>query len=342
VGSEAVRRWAREGFDVVGIDNDMRASFFGPDASTAGNRHRLEREVKSYTHFDCDVSDAAAVKDVASRFGKSVACVIHAAAQPSHDWATRNPSLDFAVNAVGTLNMLEATRSYFPDACFIFTSTNKVYGDRPNSLPLREFETRYELDESDTWSARGIDETMSIDATKHSIFGASKVAADIMVQEYGRYFGLKTVCFRGGCLTGANHAGTELHGFLSYLVKCVATGRPYTICGYKGKQVRDNIHSVDLIDAFWHVFKAPRPGEVYNIGGGRFANVSVLEAFEIAKQVTGRTFTPAYSDQARAGDHMWWISSVDKFRSHYPAWNYTYSIKDTIEDIAGAYGSHLR
>jgi CDP-paratose 2-epimerase len=288
IGAEAARLFANKGLDIVGIDNDMRRQFFGEEASTAWNRRRLETELKAYRHYDMDIRDQSAVTDLFERYSANVAVVIHAAAQPSHDWAAKAPYVDFSINAGGTLNLLEATRQYCPDACFIFTSTNKVYGDTPNRLPLVEQPTRWELLDDHPYGQYGIDETMSIDQTTHSLFGASKVAADVLVQEYGRYFGMKTACFRGGCLTGPGHSGTQLHGFLAYLVKCAATGVPYVVFGYRGKQVRDNIHSFDLVNAFWHFFEVPRAGEVYNIGGGRHCNCSMLEAIEKCQNPTGR------------------------------------------------------
>jgi CDP-paratose 2-epimerase len=336
IGSESVRRWAAEGYDVIGIDNDMRAQFFGDEASTRWNRERLEKEVERYRHMAIDIRDFSAVDQLFASLGRDIVCVIHTAAQPSHDWAARDPHMDFGVNANGTLNLLEATRRHAPEVPFIFTSTNKVYGDTPNRLPLIEKETRFELDPSHSFAEHGIDETMSIDHTLHSLFGASKVAADILTQEYGRYFGMKTVCFRGGCLTGPAHSGTELHGFLAYLVKCVVTGRPYTIYGYKAKQVRDNIHANDLIDAFWHFFKAPRSAEVYNVGGGRFANVSMIEAIELTKSISGRPFEMEYRPENRMGDHIWWIGSLERFRTHYPNWRPKYDIKTTIREIVEA------
>jgi CDP-paratose 2-epimerase len=336
VGSEAARRWSGEGYDVIGVDNDMRAHFFGAEASTAWNRKRLESELRSYRHHDTDIRDFAAIDALFADRGRDIACVVHAAAQPSHDWAARDPHTDFSVNATGTLNLLEATRRHAPQAPFIFTSTNKVYGDQPNALPLVELETRWELDPSHPWSRHGIDESMSIDRTLHSLFGASKVAADVLTQEYGRYFGLKTACFRAGCLTGPAHSGAELHGFLAYLVKCVVTGHAYTVFGYKAKQVRDNIHAHDLIDAFWRFFRAPRSAEVYNIGGGRHANVSMLEAIDIASRLSGRAFNHAYCDENRIGDHIWWIGSTERFREHYPGWSMKYDIESTIAEIVDA------
>ncbi|MGA2775757.1 MAG: NAD-dependent epimerase/dehydratase family protein [Candidatus Omnitrophota bacterium] len=332
IGSEAVSFFAEKGFDVVGIDNNMRKVFFGNDGSIIWNKKRLEKKYKNYTHYNIDIRDAGKVNRLFKKFAKNIVLIVHAAAQPSHDWAARAPKIDFAVNANGTLNLLEAYRNYSAQAVFIFVSTNKVYGDRPNSLPLLELDKRYELPESHPYY-KGIDEGMSIDNCLHSLFGASKVAADILTQEYGRYFGMKTAIFRAGCLTGPLHSGAELHGFLSYLIKCCVRGRKYTIYGYKGKQVRDNIHSYDLANAFYHFFQAPRSGEVYNIGGSRFANVSVLEAIDICEKITGRKLDYEYTDKNRVGDHIWWISDVSKFRAHYPEWNHSYDIESTIKQI---------
>jgi CDP-paratose 2-epimerase len=262
--------------------------------------------------------------------------VIHTAAQPSHDWAAKEPLTDFSVNATGTLVMLEAAREFCPEAPFIFTSTNKVYGDTPNYLPLVEKEMRWEVDSEHRYFEHGIDESMSIDSSKHSVFGSSKVAADVMAQEYGRYFGLKTGIFRGGCLTGPAHSGAMLHGFLAYLIKCVVYEKPYTIFGYKGKQVRDNIHSTDLVNAFWHFYKNPKAGAVYNIGGSRHSNCSVLEAIEIAERKAGKPLFYTVSDQAREGDHIWWVSDVNRFKNDYPEWNYQYDLETIIEEIVEA------
>ncbi len=333
VGSEAARYFAGQGLDVVGIDNDMRKRFFGDEASTRGERQRLERELgPRYRHVDADVRDDEMIDNVFRRHGRHVALVVHTAAQPSHDWAAREPKTDFGVNAQGTLNLLEATRHFAPQAAFLFTSTNKVYGDAPNRLPLVEQETRWEIDPSHPY-AGGIREDMPIDQSLHSLFGASKVAADVLVQEYGRYFGLKTACFRGGCLTGPNHAGTQLHGFLAYLVRCTATGMPYKVFGYKGKQVRDNIHSADLVRAFDHFFRAPRPGEVYNMGGGRFSNCSMLEAIRLCEEVVGRPLAWEYAEANRTGDHVWYVSDVGKFAAHYPGWRLTRGVPDILREI---------
>ncbi|HNV72960.1 MAG TPA: NAD-dependent epimerase/dehydratase family protein, partial [Candidatus Ozemobacteraceae bacterium] len=297
IGAESVRFLSRKGFKkVVGIDNDLRKYFFGDEASTDWNRRRLQEEWPGYEHHAIDIRDVSALEKIYRTYGQTLDLVIHAAAQPSHDWAAREPFTDFTVNANGTLNLLEMTRLYCPDAVFIFTSTNKVYGDTPNRLPLVEKEQRWELEESHPWYTHGIDESMSIDQSKHSIFGASKASADLMVQEYGRYFGIKTGCFRGGCLTGPDHSGTQLHGFLAYLMKCAVTSHPYTVFGYKGKQVRDNIHSHDLVNMFWHFFQNPRAGEVYNAGGGRHSNCSLLEAINLCQEITGRKMNWSYSE----------------------------------------------
>ena len=336
IGSEASVFFSGIGLGVVGIDNDMRRTFFGEEASTSRNRQRLEQQLgRQYRHLFLDIRDGEAVDRLFKELGGAIKLVVHAAAQPSHDWAARAPHVDFAVNAMGTLNLLEATRKHAPDAVFIFTSTNKVYGDLPNRLPLVEQELRFEIDPSHPYAA-GIPEAMSIDQSMHSIFGASKVAADVLVQEYGRYFGLRTACFRGGCLTGPNHAGTELHGFLSYLMKCAITGTPYIVYGYRGKQVRDNIHSADLIAAFREFFAQPRVGEVYNIGGGRFSNCSVLEAIAMCEELSGREMTWSYDERNRAGDHIWWISDTTKFDRHYPAWTRKYDVRRILEEIRDA------
>ena len=332
IGSEAVRFFANLGMEVVGIDNDMRKAFFGEDASTAWNRKALEREVRGYEHHALDIRNDAALRDLFEKYGRAISLIVHAAAQPSHDWAARDPLTDFSVNATGTLNLLQATRDFCPEAPFIFTSTNKVYGDRPNTLPLCERETRWEIEPAHPYHA-GIAEDMSIDQSKHSLFGASKAAADLLVQEYGRYFDMPTACFRGGCLTGPAHSGTQLHGFLAYLMKCVAAGLPYTVFGYKAKQVRDNIHSADLIAAFYEFFKAPRRGEVYNIGGGRQSNCSMLEAIGWCQEIAGRELSYAYSDEPRSGDHVWYVSDLSKFKSHYPGWDITYDVPQILKEI---------
>lgn len=333
IGSESARYFAAQGHSVVGIDNDMRRAFFGADASTDWNRARLETELgASYLHHSMDIRDREGVASLFATYGREITLIIHAAAQPSHDWAARDPWTDFGVNAVGTLVLLEQTRQHCPDAVFIFCSTNKVYGDRPNSLPLRQQETRWEIEPSHAFRD-GIDETMSIDQCKHSLFGASKVAADVLVQEYGRYFGMRTACFRGGCLTGPGHSGTELHGFLSYLMKCAATGAPYVVYGYGGKQVRDNIHSNDLVTAFDHFYRAPKVAEVYNIGGGRFSHCSLIEAARECERIVGRPLDMQYRDTNREGDHIWWVSDIGKFQHHYPEWRLTYTVPAILNEI---------
>ena len=333
IGSETVRYFCGLGFDVVGIDNDMRRTFFGDDASTEWNRKDLEEEFPGqYRHVAMDIRDQPHIDQLFKTYGPTIQLVVHAAAQPSHDWAARDPLMDFTVNANGTLVVLEATRRFCPEAVFIFTSTNKVYGDTPNRLPLIELDTRWEVEPGHRY-AEGIDESMSIDASTHSVFGASKVAADVMTQEYGRYFGLRTTTFRGGCLTGPSHSGTALHGFLAYLMKCVCTGQPYTIYGYKGKQVRDNIHSADLVAAFHQVYLAPRIGEAYNIGGSRTSNCSMLEAIAMCEEIAGRPLQWSYTDQNRIGDHIWYISDVGKFRAHYPEWRQQYDLRGLLKEI---------
>jgi CDP-paratose 2-epimerase len=336
IGSETACIFHARGFEVIGIDNDMRSQFFGADASTAARRRQLELQLPRYRHADLDIRDGAAVDQLFAALcgsGSRIDAVVHTAAQPSHDWAASDPMTDFAVNAVGTMNLLESTRKHCPEAAFIFTSTNKVYGDRPNDLPLVEESTRWELDPLHPYAAHGIDEQMSIDQTKHSVFGASKVAADVMVQEYGRYFQLNTVVFRGGCLTGPNHSGAQLHGFLSYLMRCAVTGQPYTIFGYKGKQVRDNIHASDLVEMFWRYCEAPRPGEVYNAGGGRASNCSMLEAIRYCEALTGRKMNVQYNATNRVGDHIWYVSDTRKFAAHYPGWQVTRGIDDIFSEI---------
>jgi CDP-paratose 2-epimerase len=332
IGSETVSLFCRKGFEVFGIDNNLRRSFFGREASVSWNRQRLLKEFRRYRHCGLDIRSRQKVEALFKKLGRNISLVVHAAAQPSHDWAARDPHTDFSVNATGTLVLLEACRLYAPEAVFIFTSTNKVYGDRPNSLPLRELKTRFELPRGHRYY-RGIDESMGIDNCLHSLFGASKAGADLLAQEYGRYFGMKTGVFRGGCLTGPAHSGAELHGFLSYLVKCCLSGRKYIIYGYKGKQVRDNIHSYDLVNAFYHFFRKPRRGEVYNIGGGRHANCSILEAIEICQRLSGKKMRCEYKAQSRIGDHIWWVSDCSKFKRHYPQWNYSYDIEDTLKEM---------
>src|SRR3954454_16102822 len=338
IGSETVKRFAQDGLRVIGIDNDMRSEFFGAEASTQKTRDHLLKNVSGYEHHAIDIRDAERLNALFKQNAGGIAAIIHTASQPSHDWAARDPQTDFTVNANGTLNLLEGARIFCPEAPFIFTSTNKVYGDTPNSLPLRELDKRWEIEPGHEYEP-GISEMMSIDYTKHSLFGASKVAADVLVQEYGRYFGMPTVSFRGGCLTGPAHAGTELHGFLSYLMICAVSSRPYRIFGYKGKQVRDNIHSADLVEAFAQFIRAPRAGEVYNIGGSRHSNCSMLEAIKMCEQISGKKLNWSYEETNRIGDHIWWISDVRKFQTHYPSWSFRYGIHEILNEIHRAVGT---
>lgn len=332
IGSECSKFFLEKGFNVIGIDNDMRSYFFGPEASTSKNVKKLLK-YKGYKHERIDIRDVEKIFNIFKIYGQNISLVVHTAAQPSHDWAAKEPFTDFSVNANGTLNLLEATRKFASNAVFIFTSTNKVYGDIPNNLPLIELQTRWEVESSHKYSEAGIDENMTIDQCKHSLFGVSKLSADVMVQEYGRYFGLKTSIFRGGCLTGPAHSGAELHGFLSYLVLCAVHQTPYTIFGYKGKQVRDNIHSKDLVNAFWQVYENPRIAEVYNIGGSRHSNISILEAVEMIEKLGGGKVKYNLSDNARSGDHIWYISDVSKFRKHYPLWEYEYTMETILKEM---------
>lgn len=330
IGSEACRFFLDKGFEVVGVDNDMRSYFFGKEASTDWNKTQLEGGYENYEHYSIDIRNE---KEIDQLFkDNQFDLIIHTAAQPSHDWAAREPFTDFSVNSTGTLNLLEATRKNCKDAVFLFTSTNKVYGDTPNFLPLVELEERWEIEESHKYYD-GINESMSVDQCKHSLFGASKLSADILVQEYGKYFNMKTMVFRGGCLTGPLHSGAELHGFLAYLIKCILTGKKYTIFGYKGKQVRDNIHAYDLVNAFYHSYKNPKSGEVYNIGGARNSNISMLEAIKKIESLTGNKANYEYSEENRIGDHIWYVSDVSKFKEHYPEWDFKYNIDDILKDM---------
>jgi CDP-paratose 2-epimerase len=332
IGSESVAHFVEAGFDVIGVENDMRARFFGPEASTAWQTERLLARYPEFHSEEIEIRDADAIDRLFARHAADLELVIHTAAQPSHDWAASDPQTDFTVNANGTLNLLEATRRHKPEATFIFTSTNKVYGDRPNFLPLVELETRLELSEEHEWWG-GIPTSMSIDQTMHSLFGASKAAADLLVQEYGRYFGMPTVCFRGGCLTGPNHSGTRLHGFLSYLMRCTITGQPYTVFGYDGKQVRDNIHSADLVRAFAAFHAVPRAGAVYNIGGGRKSNCSMLEAIAMCERIAGRRLNWTLGETPRIGDHRWWISDLKAFEHDCPEWGLQYGVEEILQEI---------
>jgi CDP-paratose 2-epimerase len=327
IGSEVCRFYDKLGFRVIGIDNDMRKYFFGESS-----KEKVNNTFNNYFHYDVDIRNYNDLLKIFSEYSTDIPLIIHTAAQPSHDWAAKEPITDFTVNALGTLNLLECTRLFCENATFIFTSTNKVYGDTPNNLPLIELDTRYELP---TYHElyNGINETMSIDQSKHSLFGVSKASADLLVQEYGKYFGLKTGIFRGGCLTGPSHAGAELHGFLSYLIKCFISKKPYTIFGYNGKQVRDNIHSYDLVSAFHEFYLNPRIGEVYNIGGSRHSNISMLESIDKISNILDVTLDYTISDNNRIGDHIWYISDVTKFKEHYPNWTYKYDIDTIINEM---------
>ena len=333
VGAESVRHFVQAGYDVVGLENDMRARFFGPDASTARMSQALiERYPNEFRSLELDIRDADRVERVFAERSGQIELVIHAAAQPSHDWAASDPQIDFAVNAGGTLNLLEATRAHAPNATFMFCSTNKVYGDLPNSLPLVELDSRLELPEDHRYYG-GIDTSMSIDRSTHSLFGVSKAAADLLVQEYGRYFQMPTVCFRAGCLTGPDHAGARLHGFLAYLVRCTVTGEAYTVYGYGGKQVRDNLHAADLVAAFAAFHGAPSTGAVYNIGGGRESNCSMLEAIGMCERIAGRELRWSMGEEPRVGDHRWWVSDLEPFKSDYPGWGITHDVQAILAEI---------
>ena len=338
VGSEAARELCAKGFRVVGIDNDMRAHFFGRDASTRAVRDDLLRELSGYRHEDADIRDTAKVDALFAELAGELELVVHTAAQPSHDWAAGDPQTDFTINANGTLALLEATRRFAPEASFVHVSTNKVYGDLPNQLPLVELERRFDLPEDHAWYG-GIDETMSLDRTTHSLFGVSKTAGDLLVQEYGRYFGMKTVCFRGGCLTGPAHAGARLHGFLSYLMRCTVAGEPYTVFGYQGKQVRDNLHSHDLVAAMLAFHASPTSGAVYNIGGGRANSCSMLEAIDLCQEIAGRELAWSYDETNRVGDHLWWISDNGAFERDHPGWRQRYGLEETLREIHRAVSS---
>ena len=337
VGSEVCMYFSHKGYTIHGIDNNQRAIFFGPSGDTRWNQKRLEQAIPSFKHHELDIRDRLAVHELIKLIKPSV--IIHAAAQPSHDKAAQIPFDDFDVNAAGTLNLLEAAHQFCPDSPFIHMSTNKVYGDAPNLIPLKELETRWDYD--DEKFKDGIPETFTIDQSKHSLFGASKVAADIMVQEYGRYFGMPTVCLRGGCLTGPNHTGVELHGFLSYLVKCNLEQKKYSVFGYKGKQVRDNIHSYDIARFMYEFIQKPRVGEVYNLGGGKDNTCSVIEAFKITEEFSGIPQVYEYIDKNREGDHICYYSDLTKMKLHYPSWDITISLNDTIKQIVESWSVRL-
>ncbi len=337
IGSEVSAYFHERGFAVHGVDNNQREIFFGPQGNTRWNEQRLQQELPRFKHHELDIRDRAAVLELIAMLKPAV--IIHTAAQPSHDLAAKIPFDDFDVNAVGTLNLLEAARRHCPESPFIHMSTNKVYGDRPNTIKLKELDKRWDYDDAEF--TRGIPETFSIDQSKHSLFGASKVAGDIMVQEYGRYFDMPTCCLRGGCLTGPNHSGVELHGFLSYLVKCNLEGREYKIFGYKGKQVRDNIHSTDVASFMFEFFQAPRRGEVYNLGGGKGNACSIFEAFELAESATGKKQISTYVDQSRSGDHICYYSDLTKMQAHYPKWKLTRTLPQIFQEIADAWHQRM-
>ncbi len=332
IGSESVDFFCKKGFDVLGVDNNLRKFFFGKDGSTTWLKNSLKKKYKNFKHFDIDIRNFEKLKKIYCKYKKNIKLVIHCAAQPSHDYGKNFPIVDFNVNASGTLNLLELTKKYCSDAPFIFMSTNKVYGDNPNNLKFSEFKQRYDLNKNHKLY-KGIDEKFSIDECVHSFFGVSKTYADLIVQEYGKNVGLKTVSFRGGCITGPNHSGAKLHGFLSYLVKSAKSNLKYNLIGYKGKQVRDNIHSYDLVNCFWEYFKNPKRGEVYNIGGGRYSNCSILEAINLIEEKTKKKIKTKVLSLPRVGDHQWYITNMKKFKSHYPNWKQKYNIENIIEEM---------
>ncbi|MDC6469770.1 NAD-dependent epimerase/dehydratase family protein [Candidatus Pelagibacter sp. Uisw_099_02] len=336
VGSESVNFFCKKGFDVIGIDNNLRSFFFGKDGSTENIKNALIKNNKKFSHFNIDIRNYKNLEKIFKKYKKNISLIIHCAAQPSHDYGKNFPILDFNVNATGTLNLLELTKKFCFDSPFIFMSTNKVYGDNPNKLNLIEKDKRWELSNKDK-NFKGINETFSIDNCTHSFFGVSKTYADLIVQEYGKNVGLKTVSFRGGCITGPNHNGARLHGFLSYLVKISLTKKKYSLIGYKGKQVRDNLHSKDLVNCFWEFFKKPKFGEVYNIGGGRFSNCSILEAIDIVENYSKIKIKKKIIKQNRIGDHIWYISNISKFKKDYPKWNQKYNTKKIIEELINNY-----
>lgn len=333
IGYSACDFFSKKNHKVIGIDNDMRSYFFGKNSSNKWKKKIINNN-KFYTHYDIDIRSKDKIFDVFKKNSKKIKAIIHTAAQPSHDWAIKEPFTDFNINANGTLNLLEAFRLYCPDATFIFTSTNKVYGDNPNNLPFEEKKLRFEIKKKHKYFKNGINEKMSIDDTTHSLFGASKTSADLLVQEYGRYFNLNTACFRGGCLTGENHSGAMLHGFLSFLVKSIVNENVYSIFGYKGKQVRDNINSLDVISAFNEFIKSPKPGgKTYNLGGGRNNSCSILEAINLIEEISSKKSKYRILKKNRLGDHIWWISDNSKFKKDYPKWKITNTLKNSIEQM---------
>ena len=336
VGSEAVKFFCDKGFDVVGIDNNLRKFFFGKDGSTSWVKKKLKRDYKNFYNYNTDIRNFNSLEKILRKYSKNISIIIHCAAQPSHDYGKNYPTIDFNVNATGTLNLLELTKKFCPESCFIFMSTNKVYGDNPNNLELYETKSRFELKKKNKYY-KGINEGFSIDNCIHSFFGVSKTYADLIVQEYGRNVGLKTVSFRGGCITGPNHSGAKLHGFLSYLIKSCILEKKYTLIGYNGKQVRDNLHSNDLINCFWEYYKKPSRGEIYNIGGGRYSNCSILEALNLVEQKCNIKIKKKIIKSPRMGDHIWYISDTAKFRSHYPKWKQKYNTEKIIEELIGTH-----
>lgn len=332
VGSESSLYFSKKGYKILGLDNNARKSFFGKEGDISWIRNKLKKNIKNYQHFNVDIRNYSRLKKIFSKYKTNIKLIIHAAAQPSHDWAKNKPFIDFEINAKGTLNLLQLTKLYCRKSPFIFMSTNKIYGNNPNLLPLIEKKNRWEIKNSHKFES-GIDESMSIDNCTHSFFGTSKAYADLVVQEYGKNAGLKTACFRAGCITGPNHSGAKLHGFLSYLVKVSISQKKYTLIGYKGKQVRDNIHSQDLVSCFWEFFKKPRSGEVYNVGGGRYSNCSILEALNIIEKILGFKIKKKFLKNNRIGDHIWYISNMKKFKNHYPKWKQTYSTNKIIKEL---------
>ncbi len=340
VGSESVRFFSDKFDHIIGIDNNLREYFFGSDASTVWNLELLKEHYDNFSHYDLDIRSEKDIEKIFYENNSDISLIIHAAAQPSHDWAANEPKTDFSINANGTLNLLELMRKFCPKATFIFLSTNKVYGDKVNQLPFIELEHRWEINKDHEFYEKGINENFSIDQSTHSLFGVSKLAADVLVQEYGKYFSLNTGVFRAGCITGASHSGTKLHGFLSYLVRCAHERKDYTIFGYKGKQVRDNIHSNDLINMFWQFFNNPKMGEVYNVGGGTFSNCSIIEAISIIEELSGIKMKFIISGENRKGDHKWWISNLEKYKSHFPDWTHSYDIKLIIKELIERYSQY--
>ena len=336
VGSESALYFSNKGFEIVGVDNNARKYFFGKDGDISWVKKKLKKKIKNYVHYNTDIRNYESLRKIFIKYKKKIDVIIHCAAQPSHDWAKNKAFIDFEINAKGTLNLLELTKIYSPDTPFIFMSTNKVYGDNPNNLPLIEKKNRWEINKNHKFY-NGIDETMSVDNCTHSFFGTSKSYADLIVQEYGRNVGLKSACFRAGCITGPNHSGAKLHGFLSYLVKASLKSKKYNVIGYKGKQVRDNIHSNDLVSCFWEFYKKPKYGEVYNTGGGRYSNCSIIEALHILQEYTDLTIKKEFTKLNRVGDHIWYVSNMSKFKKHYPKWSQRYSTRKIIHELIDNY-----